>query len=108
MDTGSRWFFGSRNNLIFFPIPNRTKPQQRERAKHTTQGGDIHHPIMAASPPLASQSAFLFVANDVHSNAVEPYMDYVRAVVPTVPTFGGRYLCRQGAIHVVPSPRPPT
>jgi uncharacterized protein (DUF1330 family) len=28
----------------------------------------------------------------------------VRKVVPTVPEFGGKYLCRQGPMHVVPSP----
>jgi hypothetical protein len=51
---------------------------------------------------------FLFVDNEVRASAVESYMDYVRKVVPTVPEFGGKYLCRQGPMHVVPSPPLPS
>ena len=42
---------------------------------------------------------FIFVDNDVHSRG--PYMEYVKAVLPTVPRFGGRYLCRQGKVAVM-------
>ena len=62
--------------------------------------------MTSPTPSSLSQSVFLFVDNEVRPDAVTPYLEYVKSVVPTVSQFGGRYLCRQGAIHVVPSPSP--
>ena len=49
--------------------------------------------------------AFLFVDNVVQDKP--PYLEYVKAVVPTVAQFGGRYLCRQGKCSVVSDVRGP-
>ena len=44
-------------------------------------------------------NVFIFVDNVVHNRP--PYLEYVRAVVPTLAQFGGRYLTRQGECSVV-------
>lgn len=84
---------------------------ERATAEKRRREGDTSSPLMASPSPAAacdpaspSQSVFLFVDNEVRSDAVAPYLEYVGSVMPTVSRFGGRYLCRQGPLHVVPSP----
>lgn len=48
---------------------------------------------------LRRSNVFIFVDNVIHNRPA--YLEYVRAVVPTLAQFGGRYLTRQGECSVV-------